>query len=56
MFRSYQSEYATNYQPPKQFEYEDGAWKGADPPQLKPTQVSTLSQLDNADISVHHLI
>ena len=45
--RIHRSEYYNNFKAPSDFVYQEGAWRGADPPHLNQGQVSTLvSMLD----------
>ncbi|XP_013379477.1 serine/arginine repetitive matrix protein 1 [Lingula anatina] len=37
-YRNYRSEYHSNFRPPWKYTYEDGAWRGANPPHIMPVK------------------
>ena len=40
--RRYKSEYELNFKPPQDFEYLEGAWRGANPPHIEAKEVRML--------------
>lgn len=45
--RKWRSEYHSNFKPPSLFSYEDGVWKGANPPHIQPQDSSSEPDRQN---------